>query len=253
MAVDPPPAHRPIAGAAAEIAVARVTVDLASLASRLAVHGLLLRGGFHPEPHDAVPALSTGAATGTLILIGNIGPALWPAFSGSPEAKDGAPHPLNRWTRRVINQIAAAVGATPLFPFGAPPYLPFQRWAMRAEPVAPSPLGILIHPDYGLWHAYRGALAFVERLPLPPRIDRPVPCDSCADRPCLSACPVNAFTKQGYDVPACIRYIDGPAGGECVDVGCLARRACPVGRQYVYGTAQAAFHMRAFRQSNRLG
>ena len=38
---------------------------------------------------------------------------------------------------------------------------------MRAEAVAPSPLGILIHPDYGLWHAYRGALAFAERLALP--------------------------------------------------------------------------------------
>src|SRR4030095_137820 len=49
------------------------------------------------------------------------------------------------------------------------------RWAMRAEAVAPSPLGILIHPDYGLWHAYRGALAFAERLALPPRGARPLP------------------------------------------------------------------------------
>ena len=30
-----------------------------------------------------------------------------------------------------------------------------------------SPLGILIHPDWGLWHSYRGALAFRERLDLP--------------------------------------------------------------------------------------
>ena len=108
------------------------------------------------------------------------GSSLWPAFSGSAEAGDGAPHPLNRWTQRVVGEIAREVGAMPLFPFGGPPYLPFQRWAMRAEAVAPSPLGILIHPDYGLWHAYRGALAFAERLALPPRVERPRPCDSCA-------------------------------------------------------------------------
>jgi hypothetical protein len=230
-----------------------VPVDLEALATRLTAHGLHLRGGFHPEPDDGVPALPTGAAVATLVLIGNVGSGLWPVFSRSPEAKDGAPHPLNRWTGRVLTGIAAEVDATPLFPFGAPPYLPFQRWAMRAEPVAPSPLGILIHPDHGLWHAYRGALAFAERLPLLPRIDRPHPCDSCADRPCLSACPVDAFTGRGYDVPTCIGYIDGPAGSECMGGGCLARRACPVGGQHRHDPAQAAFHMRAFRASNRAG
>jgi hypothetical protein len=28
--------------------------------------------------------------------------------------------------------------------------------------------------------------------------------------------------------------------------GCLARRACPVGREYAYDPAQARFHMQAF-------
>jgi hypothetical protein len=225
-------------------------VDLEALASRLTAHGLHLRGGFHPESDDGVPALPTGAMPGTLVLIGNVGSGLWPVFSRSPEAKDGAPHPLDRWTRRVLAETAAEVDATPFFPFGAPPYLPFQRWAMRAEPVAPSPLGVLIHPDYGLWHAYRGALAFAERLSLPPRVERARPCDSCANRPCLSACPVNAFTDRGYDVPACIGHICGPVGSECMGGGCLARRACPVGANFTYGKQQAMFHMDAFRRSN---
>jgi hypothetical protein len=225
--------------------------NLTSLADRLLVHGLHLRGGFHPAPDDGVPALPDGRPPETLVLVGNIGSSLWPVFAQSAEAKDGALHPLNRWTRRVLDPIAAEVEAAPLFPFGGPPYLPFQRWAMRSEPVAPSPLGILIHPDYGLWHAYRGALAFAERLTLPPRTKRPRPCDTCADRPCLSACPVGAFTIRGYNVPACVAHIDGPGGGECMDGGCLARRACPVGAELAYGSAQAAFHMRAFRSSNR--
>jgi hypothetical protein len=184
-------------------------------------------------------------------MIGNVGSSLWPVFSAAPEAADGAPHPLDRWTQRAVSAIAAEVGAAPLFPFGGPPYLPFQRWAMRAESVAPSPLGILIHPDYGLWHAYRGALAFSERLALPPRADRPRPCDSCADRPCLSACPVGAFADGRYDVPRCIYHIGAAAGGECIGVGCLARRACPVGATFFYGEDQARFHMGAFLAANR--
>ena len=37
-------------------------------------------------------------------------------------------------------------------PVRRPPYWPFQQWARRAEPVHPSPIGVLIHPRYGLWH-----------------------------------------------------------------------------------------------------
>jgi hypothetical protein len=218
-----------------------------------AAHGLHLRGGFHPTEDDGVPALPDGRRPATLLLVGNVGGSLWPAFSQSPEAGDGAPDPLNRWTERVIGGIARAVNATPLYPFGGPPYLPFQRWAMRAEAVFPSPLGILIHPDYGLWHAYRGVLAFAERFVLPPRTERPRPCDSCVGRPCLSACPAGAFTGRGYDVPACIAHIAGPAGKPCMAAGCLARRACPVGPAYGYGEAQAGFHMTAFRAAHRDG
>src|SRR5262245_51101053 len=231
----------------------RAAPDLAVIAESVGRHGLALRGGFHPEAADGVPALAGGGMPGTVLLIGNIGGSLWPAFSRSPEFTDGAAHPLDRWTRRVLERTAASLGATALFPFSGPPYLPFQRWAMRAEPVAPSPLGILIHPDYGLWHAYRAALAFAEELPLPPRAERARPCDSCAERPCLSACPVGAFSERGYDVPACIGHIGGPAGESCMNGGCLARRACPVGTAYGYGAAQAQFHMTAFLAAHRNG
>jgi hypothetical protein len=228
-------------------------MDLPSIERLVAAHGLCLRGGFHPAPDDGVPALTDGRMPATLLLVGNVGASLWPAFSGSVEAADGAPDPLNRWTQRVIGGIGREVGAVPLYPFGGPPYLPFQRWAMRAEAVAPSPLGILIHPDYGLWHAYRGALAFAERLALPPRVERPRPCDSCEDRPCLSACPAGAFSGRGYEVPACIGHISAAAGEACMSGGCLARRACPVGRDHGYGPAQARFHMTAFLAARRHG
>ena len=66
----------------------------------------------------------------------------------------------DRRVAAAIDPLARSVGAMALYPFDGPPYRPFQRWAMRAEPVAPSPLGLFIHPEYGLWHAYRAALVF---------------------------------------------------------------------------------------------
>ncbi|MCH8155293.1 MAG: 4Fe-4S dicluster domain-containing protein [Proteobacteria bacterium] len=229
-------------------------MEIATIEAALAREGLIPRGGFHPEPGDGVPGLENGAPARTLVLVGNAGPALWRAFAASPEfgpESGTSPDPLNRWSARVIGELAAAWGARALYPFGGPPYLPFVAWAKRAEAVAESPLGILIHPDYGLWHAYRGALAFAEAVDLAPRDRRPRPCDSCAERPCLSACPVGAFTETGYDVAACTGHISAPAGIDCMERACGARRACPVGREYVYEPAQARFHMKHFLAARR--
>lgn len=216
------------------------------LQARVAEHGLILRGGFRPAGGDDVPALPDGRPAATVILIGNAGPAMFEHFRQSPEAADGAADPLDRWSLRVIAGLARTLGAHGLFPFGGPPWHPFQRWAQRAEDVAPSPTGMLIHPDYGLWHAYRGALAFADAAPFPPRGQRPAPCPNCVDRPCLSTCPAGALTAFGYDVGRCRSHVVLPDGWTCRDGGCQARAACPVGQAFRYGPDQAAFHMAAF-------
>ena len=217
-------------------------MTLALLRARAEAAGLALRGAFHPDAAD-------GIAAGTLVLLGFAGGIGWPAFAGSAEAADGAPDPLDRWSRRVVDALAARMGGVALYPFGGPPWHPFQRWATRAEPVHPSPLGILIHPAWGLWHSYRGAIALRERIALPPPDRHASPCATCADRPCLSACPVGAFSATGYDVDACASHIAAPEGTACMGAGCLARRACPVGAAYRHDAARAGFHMRAFRAS----
>lgn len=227
-------------------------MDIATIERAAEEHGLKLRGGFHPEAADRVPTLADGAAVRTLILLGNVGAGLWESFNGSAEFADGRPDPLNRWSERVIGLLAAALGAAVHFPFGGPPHLPFVPWAKRAEPVVESPLGMLIHPDYGLWHAYRGALAFAETVDLPPQGRRAPPCDSCADKPCLTACPVDAFTASGYNVAACGGHIATVAGADCMELGCRARRACPIGREYHYNADQARFHMAAFLRARSL-
>ena len=209
------------------------------LSAALAPFGLILRGGFHPPPGET--GLENAA---TVLLVGNAGGAMWEAFAPSI---DGEPHPLDRWTRAVIEPIAARFSAEAVFPFG-PGAPPFQRWAERAETLYRSPLGILIHPEYGLWHAWRAALLFRERLELPPRPHAPSPCESCSEKPCLSACPVAAFGAAGYDVPACAAHLASEPA-DCRSVGCHARGACPAGPAWRYPDAQIRFHMAAFAHS----
>lgn len=223
-------------------------MDYRQIEDAFAEHGLMARGGFKPAPGDGAPP---GAAT--VVLVGNAGPEMWRAFSQSTPAADvaGARHPLDAWTRRVLTEIAAGLGADPVFPFDGPPYAPFQRWALKAGGVFQSPIGPLIHPVYGLWHAYRGALAFAADVALPATATAESPCDTCAEKPCLTTCPVDAFKVEGlpparYDVPTCVAHVTSVAGTDCLGGGCLARRACPVGRDYAYGPAQARFHMRKF-------
>ena len=205
--------------------------------------GLAARGGFRLLSHERVGRL---AGARSVLLFGFVGAAQWPNFAGSPEAADGRPDPLDRWSRRVLTELADRFGAKPLFPFEGPPYWPFQAWARRAEPVSASPLGLLIHPDYGLSHSYRGALAFAQEIELeqPPR--RASPCETCADRPCLFACPVGAFSSAGYAVDVCAAGLRSPAGADCLGSGCRARGACPVGRDYAQSAGQAQFHLAAF-------
>ncbi len=204
--------------------------------------GLTPRGAFHPDVDDAVPNTLEDRPTGTLILVGNAGPAMWDRFAGE---RDPNKHLLDDWSRDVLDAIAAQFDAKAFFPF-AKPHLPFQRWAQRAEACHASPLGVFIHPDYGLWHAYRGALAFAEIIDLPSPDTRPSPCSTCPDQPCLSTCPVKAFSGSSYDVGACVRHVASPAGEDCRKEGCRARRACPIGRDFIYEPAQAQFHIAAF-------
>jgi len=74
---------------------------------------------------------------------------------------------------------------------------------------------------------------------------RPHPCDRCSDKPCLAACPAGAVTRDRFDVPACRTFLGSEGEGTCMDGGCLARNACPVGVDYRYAPEQLRFHMEA--------
>ncbi len=191
-----------------------------------------------------------------ICLIGHAGGDFWPVFDLWREENTGIAHPLDTWSKHIIRPIALSLSGEAVFPSDKP-WRPFQQWAMAAEGLRPSPLGLLIHPDYGLWHGYRGAILFGAQAAMALETagvahgtrQRTLvnPCDTCTDRPCLSACPVDAFGPAGFDVSTCRDYLKMDKGQQgCMTSGCLARDACPLGRNYRYGVEQIRFHMTAY-------
>lgn len=228
----------------------RKSFTYAQLCAAAAAVGLACRGGFHPKNGDGVPVWDEGCAR-TVVLLGFTGSAQWPVFAASPEHADGAPHPLDRWSQRIIDDLARGFGARALYPFGGPPWWPFQRWAQRAEHLHLSPLRVLIHPEYGLWHAYRGALLFSEMIELPPLKAWSSPCESCREQPCLSACPAGALADGQFLTNRCLTHLVSTQGLACRTGGCLARYACPFAASHRYDAEHAAFHLRAFTAARR--
>lgn len=218
---------------------------LDQITAALEPHGLVPRGGFVFGPDEEAPSLDNGATARSVVLIGHFGSAIWPHFTQWRQSHGEQADPLDTWSKAVLSRVAGVAGGQAVFPSDKP-YMPFQQWAKRAEGLSASPLGLLIHPDYGLWQAFRGALLFDSAIDFPFLSPISHPCDSCTEKPCLHACPVDAFDETGFAVDRCRNHLATPEGALCLDGGCLARLACPVGREHAYIPDQQRFHMAAF-------
>ena len=183
------------------------------------------------------------------LLIGNIGSSMWPSFSNSSQLADGEPDPLNRWTVEIMSTLVQSFGPGSVsevrYPFGEPNW-PFQNYAQEALGISHSPIGLLIHPEYGLWMAFRAVLIMAESFQVSRSEPAARPCDTCIDKPCLNTCPIDAFTVENYDYVSCKSHVASKPGRTCLNGGCQARQACPVGRDHIYARPHQAFHMKAF-------
>lgn len=222
------------------------------IGAALSRSGLVLRGGFNFGHGDVPPPGPAGGPAKSVLLVGNAGAVYWPHFRRW-RARQPAElqNPLDTWCREAIGAVAERFGARAASPSDKP-YLPFQQWGMRAEGLKPSPLGILMHPEYGLWQAYRGALLFDAEIAVQAPREAIHLCDACAGKPCLKACPVDAYTGSGFDHAGCMAHVRGPAGAGCRDDGCLDRNACPHGAAWRYPAEVQAFHMAAFSRERQI-
>ncbi|RFC68061.1 MULTISPECIES: hypothetical protein [Mesorhizobium] len=216
------------------------------LAEFLERQGLSLRGGINFGMDDDAPHGASGQPAKAVLLVGNVGAGFWPHFQQwySAQARR-TENPLDEWSREVIGAAGALIGARAVLPNDRP-FLPFQQWAMRAEGLRASPLGILMHPEYGLWHAYRGALLLNAELPDDGQVATEHLCDLCVEKPCLKACPVHAHQATGFAYQRCLQHVRSPAGADCRLGGCMDRNACPYGTKFRYPRAVQQFFMDAF-------
>jgi len=216
--------------------------------------GLILLGSLPVMDEDGMADLAGQVPVRGLLLVGNGGSSLWPVFSRSAEFADGCADPLDRWSARVGNDIAATLGGRAIFPFEGPPFPPFLGWAAKTGTAVSSRLSLFMHQRFGLWHAYRFALA-VPGSPgrSPAGVAFESPCLQCADQPCLGACPVSAFSGPAYRSDLCLDYLERDTESACRRLGCASRRACPEGRAFTYLPEQASFHMDAFVKSQQGG
>lgn len=195
-------------------------------------------GWFAPGATDGLDS-----TTQFVILIGNAGPNMFRKF-----ARERRGRSMDEWTRATVDRLADGLDAQAVYPFDTPAR-PFLTWARKAGAGHISPLGLNIHREFGLWHAYRAALLFPVAFDLPRNSPGAHPCESCAEKPCLHACPVDAFDGASYDVSRCGQHVLAPAGEPCMVGGCMARLACPVGKHYKYAEPQMQFHMQAFQDA----
>ena len=82
-------------------------VSFDALCRRANSLGLAVRGAFHPDPTE-FDQLLPAVRVGTIVLMGFTGSVQWGFYQRSAEASDGLPHPLDRWSRRVIGSLACA-------------------------------------------------------------------------------------------------------------------------------------------------
>jgi epoxyqueuosine reductase len=207
---------------------------LGSLRRPLSDQGLFVSGVVSGGP-------SVAENIGSILLISPDEPEFWSILITSKEWLDEKPHPIDRWSARVISGLANLVDGSVYLPSDGPDYPPFISWALSSGQFWVSPVGLLVHKERGLFASFRGAIAIKEHVSVDTGVS---PCDSC-HRPCLRACPVSALAAEEYDTSACHDYLDTVAGRECMDQGCSVRRSCPIG-QGRRTDAQSAYHMKMF-------
>lgn len=223
-------------------------MNLPLLRAQLAQQGLCILSLI--DEHESVPKGHT------LILVGHGATGFWPIFKNSKEYLDQLPDPINRWSQRIGEAFATRLQASAVFPFTGPPYHPFLSWAQSNGDSIPSPLGLHFHRQHGLWHAYRFGL-MVNTKTLAHHVNTqttsaPRPCTDCA-QPCMTSCPVGAFSSAGYDVTGCRTYVAQNPHSGCAQRGCIARLACPHtplntgnASSAGYEAAQHQYHMAVF-------
>lgn len=186
-------------------------------------------------PAALLSPLGDTAGFTQLILLGHGGRRLWECVQAA--ALDSE-HPIDDYcvatVDRCFAQFLPGRRHRLVYPGDAP--IGLQSLGRLAGWHHASPFMIGIDAEWGSWSAYRAVVLAATDFCPSPVVDRDHPCQSCAERPCIAACPAGALADGRFALEKCSRYRLLP-DSPCAH-GCLARMACPVGAGHRYDEAQ---------------
>ncbi len=193
----------------------------------------------------------------SIMLIGNYGRHLWDCMPDNWRQNDD---PVDDFTSSAVTRVLTSElgngGWTILFPNRALACAPvLQQLGHAAGWHHPSPLGNGIHPEHGLWFAYRAVAAITADIASGTTVRQTSdagisdsPCIRCVDQPCIKSCPPSALgAGRSPDLEACVNFRSRDQS-PCAE-RCLARQQCPVGVQSIYADEQIRYFYRVSLQS----
>ncbi|MEM8859435.1 MAG: hypothetical protein AAGD96_13995 [Chloroflexota bacterium] len=170
-----------------------------------------------------------------LVLLGNGGQLFWEALDryGWPLENPVDSFSLHL-TQNLLESFSKPADSSLILYPQQSHMIPLQQLGSLAGWGTPSPIGNSIHPQFGLWFAFRAAFLTTVKLPVTHVNVEQSPCETCRKKPCQTACPVNAVkgNSEQFELYQCIDH-RVKEGSSCRSK-CLARLACPVGREHRY-------------------
>jgi len=173
----------------------------------------------------------------SLLLLGSTGPTMWESMLSVGWMS--RPDPVDSWCAAHLSRMRQALPMRAVFVFPSRAPVDVLALGRLAGWAHPSPMGLGIHPRHGLWVGYRGAVLLGAHVAERGLRTEPSPCESCVEKPCISACPGGAVQVDGLTLATC--FAQRLASTACT-TSCASRRACPVGDGSRYPAAQLAHH-----------
>lgn len=189
------------------------------------------------------------AGAKSVVVIANYGGEMWKALQADIEINHGQyadiTDPVDLFSSTAIEAAAEELRRKGIAVYTAYPwrqeaggYLPFQAWGVSAGMGSMSIVGVVVHPEYGSWNSFRGALILDAEIEPDASLDGFDPCADCK-APCIAACPAGAISKSGCNVQKCLgaRLFDSRC--ECL---CSAREACVFGIEHKFHRDEITYH-----------
>lgn len=179
----------------------------------------------------------------SLLMIGHGGKRFWQGFMNQTRhTTERSSNPIDDYSIEVadhfMQQRWPELSYHVLYP--GPNPVGLQQLGVLAGWYHSSPLKVGINATWGLWYAYRVVLLVEGVLEPTEKVQQPSPCDSCMDKPCITACPGQALSDAGRMLTLCVDHRLQPESS-CQNT-CVARQACPIQLQHRYDPDQIHYH-----------